>query len=165
MCVCQSDEGFSGMDLLLKTYSLSDDDCSVEITKCHLQEISSSLCEDWRSLPAHLEMESIVASDIERKQVEECEKRHSFLSKWKCEKGSAATYKKLMAALLAIKCKGDAEKVCVMVQKLSQANGQQDLTMSEAKSEPNEANTNAESSKVNNTGVSSVYIGKYLDDR
>ncbi len=139
----------------MKAYSLSDEDCSVEISKCHLQKISSSLCKDWRSLPAHLEMESIVASDIEREQVEECEKRHSFLSKWKSEKGSGATYKKLMAALLEIKCRGDAEKVCVMVQKLPQANDQQESTVSEstnAESESSEANTNAESREVKTTG-------------
>ena len=109
------------MDSLLQKYNLEDKDCRVEITDCHLQEISSNLCEDWRSLPAYLEMEVIVVSDIDRKQVDESEKRHDFLLKWKNVKGSEATYKKLVAALLARKCRGDAEKVCRLLQKCSKA--------------------------------------------
>ena len=120
------------MDSLLNLYGLKDEDCNLEITKCHLQEISSSLLEDWRSLPAHLEMEEIVVRDIDRKPVDESEKRHSFLSKWKSEKGSGATYKKLMASLLAIKCRGDAEKVCKLVQKL-EAHAKQDSSLVDSK--------------------------------
>ena len=103
-------------------YSLKDEDWNKEITRCHLQEISRRLCEDWKFLPAHLEMEGIVVSDIDRGLGNEREKRHSFLSRWKREKGSAATYKKLIASLLAIGCRSDAEEVCKLVLKLPKAN-------------------------------------------
>ena len=122
----------------------------MEIIKCHLQEISSTLCEDWRSLPAHLEVEGIVVKDIDRKPIEECEKRHCFLSKWQGEKGSDATYKKLIASLLAIKCRGDAEKVCKLVQKLLETRAKQDQSMPD--SESGESSEHAESSEANVKG-------------
>ena len=62
-------------------------------------------------MEAHLELEDIVAEDIDKTQKGEREKRHAFLRKWKSMNGSKATYKQLIAALLKIKCKDEAEKV------------------------------------------------------
>lgn len=82
-----------------------------QISDDHLEKISRSCCEKWKSLPAHLELDTIVASDIDKKQKDEEEKRHDFFKKWKRTKGSAATYGKLISALEKIDCKDDAEKV------------------------------------------------------
>ena len=59
-------------------------------------------------------MERIVADDIDRKSVED-EKRRDFLLKWTEEKGSKATYKVLISALLKIKCDKEAEGVCKLI--------------------------------------------------
>ena len=105
----------SEMNSLLKQYKIKEEDVNREVTNIHIDKISRSHCEKWKSLPAYLEMEGIVASDIEKKPIEEEEKRNNFFSKWKEEKGSEATYKALIGALLEMKCKKDAESVCEMI--------------------------------------------------
>ena len=96
-------------------YQLKEEDVNEQVTDLHIHEISRSHCKKWKSLPAYLEMEGIVASDIDKKPIEEDEKRCDFFSKWKKEKGSEATYKVLIGALLKMRCKEDAESVCEMI--------------------------------------------------
>ena len=82
------------------------------VSDVHLQDISHSCCSKWRFLPARLEMEEIVVEDIDRLQgLSEEEKRLAFFKQWKSEKGSEATYKKLIDALEKIDCREDAENV------------------------------------------------------
>ena len=81
------------------------------VSDLHLEVISRSYCTKWKSLPAHLEMKEVVVNDIDRINGDEQEKRHAFLKKWKAVKGSEATYKKLINALLAIECREEAEGV------------------------------------------------------
>ena len=102
------------MAILLAHYDLTEDDCSAEIsTKC-LEKISHSLCGEWRNLPSGLDMEDIVKQDIDRNPrfSEEKQKRQAFFEEWNKQKGSAATYRKLISALLDIDCRKDAEGVC-----------------------------------------------------
>lgn len=96
----------------MKQYELSDGDCNQQVTDDHLELISRSSCKQWKSLPSHLGMDTIAADDIDKGQKEEREKRHDFFLKWKETKGSQATYKQLITALLKIKCTQDAEGVC-----------------------------------------------------
>ena len=64
-------------------------------------------------MPPQLEVETIEAEDIDKScKGEEREKRHKFLLKWKGIKGSKATYRQLITALLKMKCGEEAEKVC-----------------------------------------------------
>jgi hypothetical protein len=70
---------------------------------------------EWKSLPPHLKLETIVAEDVDKKPVTEKEKRYDFLLKWKEIKGAQATYKQLLGALLKIRCTQDSEKVCEML--------------------------------------------------
>jgi hypothetical protein len=72
---------------LLKCYGLSHRSSKKPVSDAHLEEISRSSCEQWKSLPSHLGLETIVASDIDRSQKER-EKRHDFFKKWKDIKGS-----------------------------------------------------------------------------
>ena len=58
-----------------------------------------------------------MAEDIDKSQKGEREKRHEFLLTWKDMEGSSATYKQLITALLKIKCRRDAEKLCEMLKK------------------------------------------------
>ena len=83
------------MSSLLEQYQLKEEDVNKQVTDLHINEISRSHCKKWKSLPAYLEMEGIVAGDIDKKPIEEDEKRCEFFSKWKEEKGSEATYKVL----------------------------------------------------------------------
>ena len=88
------------------------------VSDLHLEMISRSYCTKWKSsLPAHLEMKAVVVNDIDRINGDEQEKRHAFLKKWKAVKGSDATYKKLIDALLAIECREEAEGVYELLQK------------------------------------------------
>ena len=58
-----------------------------------------------------------MAEDIDKSQKGERENRHEFLLIWKEMEGSGATYKQLITALLKIKCRQDAEKLCEMLKK------------------------------------------------
>ena len=58
-------------------------------------------------------MERIEEYDVQG--VDEREKRHDFLKRWKDVKESSATYKKLISALLEIKCGADADFVCKLI--------------------------------------------------
>ena len=96
-----------------EVYGLSEEDLSVAVSEKDLERIARSCCKDWKSLPTHLELETILVEDIEKSQAhDEREKRHNFLRQWKRMKGSAATSKQLVSALLEIDSVEDAEKVC-----------------------------------------------------
>lgn len=101
---------------MMKQHQLKEEDCNKKVSDKHLDAISRSHCRKWRSLPAHLEMATIVVDDIDRELGKEEERRHTFFSKWKHVKGSAATYQRLIAALLEIQCGEDAEGVCKLLQ-------------------------------------------------
>ena len=97
---------------LIQQHELSEEDCEKPISDEHLEAISRSCCKQWKSMPPHLEMDTIEAEDIDKSKGEEREKRHKFLLKWKGIKGSKATYRQLITALLKMKCREEAEKVC-----------------------------------------------------
>ena len=101
---------------MLHHYNLTEDVCGQQVSPVHLEDISRSHCKHWRKLPAHLGLPEIMASDIDRKQVEESEKRHIFFFGWKDRKGSDATYRSLISALLKIDCRQDAESICKLLQ-------------------------------------------------
>ena len=100
---------------LIKQYELSHRCTKKKVSDAHLELISRSYCEEWKSLPPYLKLETVVANDIDRSAKTEREKRHDFLFEWKEIKGSAATYKQLITALLHIKRRQDAEKVCELL--------------------------------------------------
>ena len=88
------------------------------VTDKHVDTISRSFCRRWDLLPTYLEMDRDVASDIKKqhREMEEEDKKRAFFFKWIEEKGSRATYKKLIIALLEINRVNDAEKVCKLLQ-------------------------------------------------
>ena len=107
------------MNSMMAYFEISEENLNHVISDRHIEKISNSSCEKWRSLPPYLEMETIAAKDVDRDHSasDECEKRCSFLKKWKKMKGVKATYKSLICALLEIKCTEEAEGVCKMLKK------------------------------------------------
>ena len=98
---------------LLECYQLGEEVCNQQMTDRHLGEIASSYCRRWRTLRAELGLKSIVEHDIDCSNPGDEEgKRNAFFDKWKLMKGSTATYKVLISALLEIECRDDAEGVC-----------------------------------------------------
>ena len=106
---------------LMSQYKLTESQYNQQVSDTHLEKLSRSGCKQWKSLPPHLELEAIVAEDIDKSQKGEREKRHEFLLTWKDIEGSDATYGQLITALLKIKCRRDAEKLCEMLKKSVQA--------------------------------------------
>ena len=94
---------------------LTEKDCNKPVSDAHLECISRSSYTSWKSLPAHLGLETIVAEDADHSQVHPEEKRVEFFRQWKKRKGSGATYSQLINALLKINCREDAEKVCQII--------------------------------------------------
>lgn len=103
------------LDLIAK-FHLTEEDVNKQITDRHIEDISCTLCGKWRSLPAHLRLAIITVGDINRGSGDEREKRRIFLTTWKEQKGSNATYIRLINALLKIKCAEDAESVCKLLE-------------------------------------------------
>ena len=102
---------------LMKYYGLTNKDCNSEVKEAHLEDLSRIVGKEWRSLPSHLgiRMPSITKNDIDRNFKTEKEKRYALFCQWKEMNGSAATYERLIMALLAINCRADAESVCKML--------------------------------------------------
>ena len=106
----------TALALLMDQMKLAEECYNSPVSTQHLGDISSSHCGQWRKLPSRLGLSTIIVDDICRKPVDEDEKRASFFTKWKEAKGSGATYKTLLSALLGIGCVDDAESVCKIMQ-------------------------------------------------
>ena len=104
----------SSPERLIARYHLTEEDVNKQITDEHIEVLSRKICGrgQWKSLPAHLGLATITAEDIDCGSVDPREKRHQFFLAWKQKKGSEATYKRLITALLKIECTQDAESVC-----------------------------------------------------
>ena len=100
---------------LKERYNLQELGLNQQISDKHIQEFSKSHGRKWKLMPANLKLETIIADDIDRAPKPEEEKRHTFFSKWKLIRGSSATYKALITALLENDCGEDAESVCRLV--------------------------------------------------
>lgn len=104
---------------LMERYELTDEECSKQVSDKHLEELSRTHCSKWRRLPVHLDLDTIVQEDIDCIAIAEDDKRYKFFKEWKERIGNAATYKTLVAALLKIDCRNDAEYVCDLLQSYS----------------------------------------------
>ena len=92
-------------------FELVDHDLDKEISDLHLDEIAETRCAYWKSLPSRLGLQDTVTRDIDKDFTEELDKRREFFQQWKQKKGSEATYRSLVRALLDIKQRRDAEYV------------------------------------------------------
>ena len=94
-------------------------DCSMQVSDIHLEQLTSAHCGKWRYLPPHLGLDNTTKDDIDRKYGDERERRYNFFMEWKERMGAEATYKALINGLLKIGCRGDAEYVCQLIQPIS----------------------------------------------
>ena len=97
---------------LTKKFKLGIEICNNQVTDEDLDQIATHCCKELQRLPPHLGIEDTVFSDIKRDEKSEPERRLALFKKWKQIKGSAATYKAIIAAFLKIELMDDAEKVC-----------------------------------------------------
>ena len=86
-------------------------------------------------------MKSIHVEDIDCQEMDEHQKREKFFSTWKENKGSEATYTKLIRALLTIESKEDAEFVCKLLQKQQEAQLKEHQQKEEPKEQPAQSDT------------------------
>ena len=92
---------------LLKRHKLTDKDINRPVNVNNL-ELTSHFCyKQWKSLPSHLGVQSNVVGEIDKTYEDEKTKCLNFLLRWM--KGSRATYRQLLTALLSIKCEQAAE--------------------------------------------------------
>ena len=111
-------------DELLDCFKLKDEELSTAITDLHLQKISTDIIsEDWGMLNPHLDMADIAVSDARTAYQNATDQRLEYLKKWKREKGSDATYKKMIVACLNISNKSYAEAICALFMKTHEISG------------------------------------------
>ena len=106
------------MMYFLELYNQTEQDCNKVVSDAHLDSISHCCCAGgtWKSLATHLEIQRAVIEDVDRKQIDDKEKRSLFFCQWKQMKGSEATYMKLLTTLLKIQRRLDAEEVLKLLQ-------------------------------------------------
>ena len=93
---------------LLKKHRLTDEDINKQVNVSNL-ELTSRFCyKQWKSLPPHLGSNEV--GEIDKTHQDEKTKCLNFLLHWK--KGSHATYRQLLIALLSIRCEQAAEMLC-----------------------------------------------------
>lgn len=85
------------------------EECTSEVADVDLEKFTHTHAQDWRCLPPHLEMHGIIVKHLERKLVDERERRYNFFTEWHSQKGSDATYEKLVKALVT----DQVQKLCV----------------------------------------------------
>ena len=100
---------------LKERYNLQELGLSQQVSDRHIQKFSSSHGSKWKLMPTYLGLATILAEDFDCASKSKEENRHNFFSTWKQVKGSSATYKALITALLEINCREDAESVCRLV--------------------------------------------------
>ena len=105
----------SELSSILSHFKLREEDCRKIVASSHLDKISLRYSGGWKFLTLLLEVDDNVVVDIDRKPIEEKEKRREFFREWKERKGSEATYERLILALLKCKQRHDAEKVCELL--------------------------------------------------
>ena len=110
-------ESGSDINTLCAHFELADQNLDKVISDVHLDKIAQTRCTYWQSLPSRLGLPDIVAKDIDRDFPTESDKRREFFRQWKQRKGSEATYRRLVKALLGINQRQDAEYVCKLLPK------------------------------------------------
>ena len=101
----------------MKQFRLTERDFNRIVSDVHVEVLSRTCCEQWKSLPPHLGLDTIVAKNIDTDSRLRSykSKKMAFFRKWKEVKGHNATYKQLITALLRIDCGSDADTVCALL--------------------------------------------------
>lgn len=119
-------------DTLMKIFKLSSEDFDKQVHDDHLETLSQDHCGEWRRLPPHLGLKTIVTEDIDRNSAQsEPDKRYTFFTVWKKRKGADATYRALVTALLKIENRHAAECLCKLLKPSSGVTVQTQTSFSE----------------------------------
>ena len=102
----------SAISSLYAQYGVTEEDMDKEISDLHMDKIVRTRCTHWKSLPPYLGLPTNLVKDIDKDFSKEVDKRREFFDQWKQQKGSEATYKNLVRALLDVKEVYDAKYVC-----------------------------------------------------
>lgn len=95
---------------LLTKFELSEKDCGIKVSKKDLDRVANNCEFPYERLAPYLDVKQV--SDIEREGKSEPGRRTALLERWNQMKGSDATYRALITALLDIEHRNDAEKIC-----------------------------------------------------
>jgi len=116
-----------GVTDLLQQFQLKEEEAILPITDIHIEDICRTQSIPWQSLPfVLLDNPRTVVSDIKSERKPEVDNRLHFFSEWRKQKGSGASYKELITALLYLTSREHAEYVCHLMKsprKISQASG------------------------------------------
>ncbi len=100
---------------MLQSFGLSEEHANQKVSDVHMVEISRCYCKRWKLLCPYLDLEGIIVNDMELVSGSEGEKRRAFFAAWRERKGSDATYRRLLYALLKTGCREDAEEICKLL--------------------------------------------------
>lgn len=116
--IAAKDSTAVAVDLLMKQFNVKELDCNRPVTDADIISILTLpgfQQIEWKSLVIPLEMGQIKMDETFQFAVGEGDKLYLLLNQWKQFKRSAATYKKLIGALLEIGCGEAAESVCKLI--------------------------------------------------
>ena len=102
----------SELDSLLATHEVARENSNQQISDKDIDKISQSCGFPYGRLSSYLGMKRVSAQDAKHDGKSEPDRRVSLLEAWKQMKGSDATYKALIAALLEMERRDDAEIIC-----------------------------------------------------
>lgn len=116
---------------LLECHQLKEEDGDRQMSDQHLGDIAATYAyfRLWRALPARL---GVLRIENATARTDEVTEKRAFFYKWRKEKGSEATYTRLISAMLDVGSREDAERVCKMLRTVVPTNwpdSQQPSTM------------------------------------
>ena len=97
---------------LLECHQLKAEDGDRQVSDQHLGDIAASFFRLWRALPPRL---GVMRRNNATARTDEVSEKRAFFYKWRKEKGSEATYTRLITALLDVGSTEEAERVCKML--------------------------------------------------
>ena len=105
----------SRLDSLLVTHGVAREDSDKQIGDKDIDKISQSCGFPYGRLSSYLGMKQVCAQDAKQDGKSEPDRRAGLLEGWKQLKGSDATYRALIAALLEMERRDDAEVICKLL--------------------------------------------------
>ena len=102
----------SELDSLLATHEVARENSNKKISDKDIDKISQSCGFPYGRLSSYLGLKQVCAQDAKQDGKSEPDRRAGLLEAWKQMKGSDATYRALIAALLEMERRDDAEIIC-----------------------------------------------------
>ena len=104
----------SQLNLLMKIYQVTYEDCKQQVTDIHLYELSCYPLK-WESLIPNLKMDNSVIRKIECNPGDKGRKKAAILQGMELQKGTEATYREIVNTLLEIGYWNESEGICKLL--------------------------------------------------